>query len=628
MTTQAGDTSRSSVPQSRISDELLQTVFGYIPTAVAGSVAGSVFLITWFWQRTSGWLSVSWLFATIAVNFLLLAVWFSVRDLRAEQLRTKFTALLWMRALAGLTWMSGALIVGLTAATENLWMLIAVWAGLAVSSVAVMSGLPAAVHWFVFPPAAAIILVLLTSFDTTRSVVALSVLAGTAALYLLTRRTHQVLRRGLVAALSDDESQKTIASQAEELRQLLIERNKLQAMKDQFVAAASHDLRQPAQAISLLAKNIHENVQGQGMAVQTSALIHASDQINDLLNSLLDTARLDMTHERAEPQWISLPVVFSRLSPALQVKAVNHGISLEFSQECYSVFSDPLFLERILQNLLTNAIEHSKGTQVTIEFDISHGPQGELTLLLVDNGVGLDPAAITVVENAASDDPPAKVDSFSVHGMGLLIASRLARVSGHRLSVDSLRDSGTEFRLSFSTWREGGADGTTIQVGQADDLVPELEEQPMPGHLPSVLIIDDNALVRVGLSSVAANAGYRATVVDGVEEALDAIVEHGVQPEAILADWHLGDGITAAEIVPELQAAIVEPVPIIVLTGELSLSYSEHELSEMFGGVPVRLLTKPVATNMLKRTLVDLLSAPRVPARHSVADAQFNPLGT
>lgn len=613
------------VSPRELSDELLRAVFDYVPAAASGAIAGSVFLMAWLWQRTDSIASTAWLAVAVALNLGALGIWTSAKHAGSTTLQAKGRQFLVVRAMAGLNWGIGVLLVGFTSPLDNLWMLIAVWAGLAVACVPVMSGLKAAVHWFVFPAAIAFVTVLLAEFTPFRGLVALAVAALALVIYLLTCRTYQVLRRGLRASLSNDVSRQTIASQASELTQLLKERDKLQAMKDQFVAAASHDLRQPAQAISLLAKNIHDVAKDPELSTQTSALIRASDQINDLLNTLLDTARLDMTRDKPELQWISLPVIFSRLAPALQVKAVNHGVSLVFSQERYSVYSDPMFVERIVQNLLNNAIEHSQGDQVTVEFDTEQGETGALTMLLIDNGNGLDPAAVAVVNSASSDDTRVQSgDSFSVHGMGLLIASRLARIAGHQLSVETQRDSGTEFKLAFDTWRHGGAVQTTVDSveGLRDEAL--VKPPPMLLHRPGILIIDDNALVRVGLSAVASNAGYNATVVGCVDEALDAIVERDESPEAIMVDWHLGDGITAADIVPELQAALTAPIPVVVLTGELSLEYSERALSAMFGNIPVRILTKPVATSMLKRTLVDLLAAPRaLPAGQGPASAMM-----
>lgn len=590
----------------RVQHEILRTLFGYLLPGVLGSMLASVFLIAWYWTKLPGFFGISWLFAAMLVNLSLLLDWYGWRELDMVRLRARSRLLLIKRAAAGFVWVSGVVIVLSAAPSDAIWMLIAVWAGLTVSSIPAMGSVPAAVYWFLVPPAVAIVFGMLWVGSAGSIVVAFLTAGFSGVVVVITRRHHSVLVRGLSAAVAESVSQQTIARQAEELKRLLDERNTLQHMKDQFVAAASHDLRQPAQAIGLLARNLHDSVGQIELKTKTSALIHASDQINDLLNSLLDTAKLDVLHDQCEPEWVSLQTMFHRIEPALRAKAVSHAVNIEFSTHRYSVFSDPLYLQRILQNLLVNAIEHSGGDRVRVSFDPRHSADGSLHLLIVDNGVGMSPAAVAVVDSRGADQPAPSRQSFSVHGMGLSIATRLARTAGHKLTVASEHELGTEFRVHFQTWREGGAVPVAAPVTNNPAVVQSLAKD---AALPTILIIDDNALVRVGLGAIAKNAGFSAVIVECVEDALDAIDINHLRPQIIIADWHLGDGITAADVVPKIQAVLPAPVPVIVLTGELSLRYSQRELSDTFGGVSARLLTKPIGADSLKRTVTELITA-------------------
>lgn len=441
--------------------------------------------------------------------------------------------------------------------------------------------------------------------ETTALALAM-VVPGAIACVLAMRQRHLILN----AALTGEE----LRLARDRNMQLENQHHQLSRTRDYLLAAISHDLRQPAQAISLLSHGIHDAAPTAHVREAARDLSQVSDKVNDLVARLLDVARLDFSRKAVQPAWISLDEVFIQLRATLERRAEQAGVRIELVEPALLVRADNSILDSVFLNLVTNAIEHAGATLVSVEVTRPRRADETLRIHIIDNGRGLDAARMKLINRPDTSTTRTLLPTHSVHGLGLHLASRLARLGGHRLAVKATEGVGSCFTLFIDQWKHQRvaaapvAPTSAIQAGVAATVIPIHRARPawrQPRR--QVLIIEDDALVRVALLSMLNSAGFDVTACDSGGDAIDAIHSDGCNPDIIISDWFLANGLTAENAMPGVQAALPSVVPVIVLTGMQSCDLSDQELSKRMGGAAVRFLRKPVRVELLIRRMRELL---------------------
>jgi len=311
----------------------------------------------------------------------------------------------------------------------------------------------------------------LTDYAILASLVLLLMVAGGWLLHLHGRRAS-------LRAQAQEAQLQMLRAQLQEadqqLEQQRLEAERANAAKSRFLAAASHDLRQPLHALALFASDLQRQVRLNNIAPlpQLSQQIQASTEvISELLDSLLDLSRLDVAG--ISPILSDHPVreVFSRLATSFERAALAKGLHLRFRDPGLWVFTDPNLLERMLANLISNAIRYTERGGVLV----SARPRGRHVLIQVrDTGIGIPrehQQAIFVefyqIDNAARE-------SHKGLGLGLSIVDRLARALGLRLELHSQPGRGTCFSFLLPL-------GKAIQPepGTSSTLPPPVAHAPV-----------------------------------------------------------------------------------------------------------------------------------------------------
>lgn len=353
--------------------------------------------------------------------------------------------------------------------------------------------------------------------------------------------------------------------------------------KTRFLAAASHDLRQPIHTLSLLsaalgmrqldekAADIAQNIDG---AVKTLA---------SQLDALLDISKLDAGVVPVNPSRCNLSELLQRLHGELAVAAEQKDIELQFagSPDAWAV-TDPVLLERIVRNLMANAIAHN--SHCVIRLSAERREPGNWTISVADTGCGIPSCEQEkIFEEFYQVDNPGR-DRDKGLGLGLAIVSRLSRLLELELEFESEPGRGTRFTL-------------VLKADAADEQLEEAAAAPASVENLNVLVVDDEEQVREGMKILLESLGCCVRVACDTSEALALVRKY--RPDIALVDFRLRGEDNGLETINRLQQ-IYPGLPSIIISGDTAPDRLQMAAA---AGVPV--LNKPVQAEPLKRAIAN-----------------------
>jgi len=360
--------------------------------------------------------------------------------------------------------------------------------------------------------------------------------------------------------------------------------------KSRFLAIASHDLRQPVHAIGLFAATLERRLQGSDEEPLVRNMIRAIDGLDRSFNAMLDVSRLDAGTIEPSVQHFPLRDLFRRLHMHFAGQAEQKDLGLRFSPGGKSVNSDPQLLERILGNLVQNALKYTEQGGVVV---VARSTATHLNIEVWDTGVGIAAADLHRVFEEFYQVGRSERARAQGLGMGLAIVKRLVKLLGHSLTVASRPGRGTMFRVGIVH----GA------LGDIQDTTAAADTRPIPlTQAHAVLVIDDEEAIREGLRLLLEEWGYEAITAASAAAAERAIVSLGILPELILSDLHLGDGPDGIAAVAAVRRQCGHDVAAILITGDTS-----HDEMRRVTDSGLAVLLKPVQPRKLYNVLRGLL---------------------
>ncbi len=359
--------------------------------------------------------------------------------------------------------------------------------------------------------------------------------------------------------------------------------------KTQFFAAASHDLRQPLHAMGLFAEALRARSRGDVEVTRLVNSINDSvDALDGLFGELLDITRLDSGAVQVKPADFGLRTLFQRLRLASEPAAFEKGLSLRFRGERHAVHADPLLVERILRNLLANAVRYSTEGGVLVA---ARRRANSMLLQVWDSGVGIAAGEqdrifdeFYQVEGRA----PLAAHEAKGLGLGLAIVQRLAHLLQAPLTLASVPGRGSVFTLTLPLARESASLPAPPSAYAA--LALQLEHR-------LIVVVEDELLVREGLTVLLESWGASVVALESVAAVEAWLRDTPLRPTPDLAilDYRLPQGRSGLEALALLRSASSTPLPAIMVTGS---SLGGHE--EEAGRHDFHLLVKPVAPNKLR----------------------------
>lgn len=432
---------------------------------------------------------------------------------------------------------------------------------------------------------------------------------------LLDRAEHRInVEGGAFAAFQVASNlEKTVADRTTELRQLnerlehelnlrrsfetallkaKAQAEEATASRTRFVAAASHDLRQPLNAAVLYLEAIHQDTMDQTDAENLQGIGLALENLNGMLATLLDISRLDSGGLQPEPSDFHLQPLFDRLTREYTNTAQLEGLSLKVMPTSAVVHSDTTLLETVLRNLLSNAIKYTEEGRILMGV---RRKGDRISIEVRDTGIGIKPEHIGRIFDEFWRTPGSSRPDLDSSGLGLSIVERICHLLGTNVRTRSTPGKGSTFSLE-------------LPRGEADSANRESAHE-IPGKYLGfseylVVVVDDNTQVLRSMVRMLQSWECNVVSATGVEEVLTTIIGQDLKPHLLLTDYHLAEGADGISAINAINAELETPAPAIMISSDNST-----ELRAQLDKLEIPLLTKPVEPARLRAVMQLLLAS-------------------
>jgi signal transduction histidine kinase/ActR/RegA family two-component response regulator len=389
-----------------------------------------------------------------------------------------------------------------------------------------------------------------------------------------------------------EESYATLEARIAERTEQLARANQA---KSRFLAAASHDLRQPLHALSLYAAALTLRASASGSGQIAGNIREAVESLSKLVDSLLDISKLDAGAIHPEIQLVDVGTLVERIGQDFAPVAQAKGLELRAATAAALAHTDPVLLERIVRNLVDNAIKYTARGNVALAVE-ARGR--DVRVAVRDTGQGI-PAAERerIFEEFYQIGNPER-DRARGLGLGLAIVRRLARLLGCEIELDTAPGAGSTFTVRMPRAAAGALTGALSPIAGPAAAI-EADASALRGL--HVLVLDDEPAVRTSMRALLGAWGCRATVCSGLAEAERVLAAHSPAIDVIVADLRLRQNESGIETVRTLRARLGE-VPALLVTGDTA---PERLREATASGLP--LLHKPVFADALRTAILAAL---------------------
>ena len=423
----------------------------------------------------------------------------------------------------------------------------------------------------------------------------LAFIVGVATIALLTfgRNYNRVLVASLRNRFENEALARKLATQNIELERAkeAAERARSDAeianrSKTQFFAAAGHDLRQPLHAMGLFAAALTEKVRDPEVLHVVNSINASVDALEGLFNELLDISKIDSGVLKANPTHFELGAMLDRLRMDFEPEAFERGLRLRIVPTTAYLFSDPVLVERILRNLVSNAIRYTKAGGVLVA---ARRRGREVSLEVWDTGIGIPPEQKDRVFEEFYQLANPERNSKKGLGLGLSIVKRLVNLLSAQIDLRSVPGRGSVFKVRLP-----------LGVRPPVDVARKKKATTAPGDLSGrvIVVVEDEAAVLEGMRVLL--EGWGAEVIAGasIRETMEEVEPLGRAPDLIVADYGLRDGNVGTQAIAALRERFKSQIPAIIVSGSTTPAHVDEAKA-----MDAHLLLKPVMPAKL-RTLI------------------------
>ena len=387
------------------------------------------------------------------------------------------------------------------------------------------------------------------------------------------------------------ETQARLTQVVDELRSGKLE-NKA---KDSFLAAASHDLRQPLHALGLFLGALEKHIQPTGHAIMEKAK-QSSSALNRLLSSLLDLSRLDAGAVKVSLRDFDIGNLIATLEHEFQSTAKIRNMELNFDTDEHLVHTDRILIDRVLRNLIENALTHSRGSLLQV---ICKKVDSALQITVADNGIGVPANNRDDIFSEYFQIGNPERDRSKGLGIGLSIVKRLSDLLKLDLQFYSETQGGTHF---------------TITVPLADESQKHHQHsganttRNASSRKVLIAVIEDEQGVREGMELMLDSKGYRTVTADSPAALLMQLKAFNNPPDVLISDYRLRKGKTGDTAIESVKQSLMLDIPSVIITGDTS---PKRVKDLTVGGY--KLLHKPVDPDSLLQVIQSLTEIPVKP---------------
>ncbi len=408
---------------------------------------------------------------------------------------------------------------------------------------------------------------------------------------ILPYRTHDDSVAGVVITFTDITDRKNISMSLQAAQRSAEQAN---IAKSRFLAAASHDLRQPMQTLTLLNALLSKVVDGSRAKELLKKLDDATTAMTGILNSLLDINQIDSGIIQPEFEDFAIGALLHKLGDEFAEVAAAQGLRLRVVPSGLYIRTDPKILEQMIRNLLSNALKYTTVGTVLMGCR-RHGTR--LLIEVWDTGIGIPQAELAAIfDEYHQVDNIARERSLGL-GLGLSIVLRLGNLLKHKVSVRSVHKKGSVFVI------EAALAATPLAL--APGPMPPASE--IEGALPhakigKILVIEDDPDIRQLLELFLIEEGHKVAVARDGAAAVNLIASGVMVPDMILADYNLPNGFNGLQIAARLREMLGRMVPVVIVTGDIS-----SETMRTIAHAACMQMNKPIKLMDLNEVIQELL---------------------
>ena len=403
------------------------------------------------------------------------------------------------------------------------------------------------------------------------------------------RTADRATRRSIALKLENDrlvsqlraESQRALAAQEAA--------EKADRDKSRFLAAASHDLRQPLHAMGLFLESLQRSPLNDHQLTVLGHAHAASGAAAEMLTTLLDYSRLEAGVVKVRPDAFAVQPLLTALEQEFGVQADTAGLVYRTRETSAAAFADRSLVGLVMHNFISNALRYTAKGGVLIACR-TRGKR--LALEVWDTGPGIPRSQWDNIFKEFHQLGNPERDRRKGLGLGLAIVQRLAREMNTSVEVLSQPGRGSVFRLWLDRW----------QGALEDDTAPAPDTVSLVGL--KVLAIDDDVAVRLGMQSLLHSWGCQCITAESSADALECLED--ITPDIIITDFRLRHEETGKQVLQALRAYMGTSVPAIIMTGDTSPQRLRDAQS-----TSALLLHKPVSTGQLRDAMVQLITQPQ-----------------
>ncbi len=371
---------------------------------------------------------------------------------------------------------------------------------------------------------------------------------------ILPYHTHDKKVEGVVITFVDITERKSSAKALSETKR---EAELANIAKSRFLAAASHDLRQPLQSLALVQTLLAHSVEGEKPAKLVARLGQTLDAMTAMLNVLLDINQIETGVVKPEPTDFVLNDLFGRMRDEFTYQAEAQHLELRVRQCPLRVHSDPRLLEQMVRNLLANALKYTRTGKVLLG---CRRTGAKMRIEIWDTGIGIAEEALHAIFDEFHQIDNAARERSKGLGLGLSIVQRIGALLDHDIGVRSRLGKGSVFTIEVPLAAHGAA-------SEAARIPDQLR---VPRTTGKIIIIEDDSEIRALLEQLLTAAGHRVRMAANGEAALALVAKGAIRPDLVLVDYNLPGAFDGLDRIWGIRDALDHPVPGIILTGDIS----------------------------------------------------------
>ncbi len=391
------------------------------------------------------------------------------------------------------------------------------------------------------------------------------------------------LNRTLLESLSIRYENQRLLQETEQRKK---QAEKANQAKTDFLAAASHDLRQPIHAMSLLLNVLEQPHDTQSVSRVTEQMRGTLDSLTHLLNALLDISRLDAGNVQVNLVHIDILDITNRLNDEFQLLAKDKGLELHWPHQSIYIHTDAVLLEQVIRNLVSNAIRYTHQGRIDVRCQVH---QDKVRIEIEDTGIGIETAQQENIFNEFYQLANLPSDRNHGLGLGLAIVDRIMKLLGCQIELVSTPQSGSCF--SFELER---GDANSVTINNSDALTPGIT-----GELNScVALLEDDKEVSEAMQLLLESWGCRTFTAVDSGDLLTQLSAAKLNPDIIISDLQLSKGKNGIDESKKISQILSIKIPVLIITGNIQ---AEQLAQVKASGLP--LLYKPVAPAKLRAFL-------------------------